>query len=329
MITRFAAARRCRTFLPRLVAISLALTTFAANAEAADRVILLSWDGIRRDVLQELLHWQDLGETPVACPAAKRPATMPVACNGHLTCLPNICQMQIIDSNVVEGKPLTKPQHAQMLSGYGVVEVGEITNSGKKGLPQGYSIYERIAAVRPEVVTVHIGGNKFIGRAVIRFAKKFGQLQYAFKRGGRDGYTGTGTTERITRFALPVIGNDPFFLFMHYKAADVLAHRSSDNSKQYREAIIANDQQLGAIQQILADHGLNDTVIFITTDHGFDGIFHVNPATQSVVETWVATSDHSFQFNIASVLDVTPTILDTFGIDFTQFSPPYRGDSLR
>lgn len=103
-----------RTYLRRALLLTIALTVCAPAEQVAagDRVVLISRDGIRRDTLRELLQWQELGETPQACPNARHEIVMPTECNGYLTCLPNLCNFEIIDSAVIEGKPLTRPQHA-------------------------------------------------------------------------------------------------------------------------------------------------------------------------------------------------------------------------
>jgi len=319
-------ARAC---IGHALVFALALILLSPQAAtAADRVVLISWDGIRRDVLQELLQWQEIGETPEACPSARHDPEMPTECNGYLTCLPNLCNFQIIDSAVTEGKPLTRPQHAQMLSGYGPLETGEITNAGTRGLPPGYTVYERIAASRPEVFTVHIAGRKFVGMGIIRWAVKSGALKLDMRRGGRDNYTGINTTKRVIE-ALDTIADSPFFLFIHYKAADVLGHKIGDGSNQYREAILQNDKQLGAVLQLLINRDLLPTTeVYVTTDHGFHGIFHVNAEDPAITQTWFASLRHDLGLVHDSVLDVTPTVLTTLGIPLDNVSPPYRGASL-
>jgi hypothetical protein len=253
---------------------------------------------------------------------------MPTECNGYLTCLPNICNFQIIDSNVVEGKPLTRPQHAQMLSGYGPAETGAITNAGVNSLPPGFTVYEHIHAARPEIFTVHIAGRKYVGQGIIRWAVDSGALDLDLRRGGRDNYTGDNTTEKAVT-ALDAIGEQPFFMFLHYKAADVLGHRSGDGGNQYREAIVQNDRQLGVVLYLLAARELLPTTeVFVTTDHGFHGIFHVNANDPLVTRTWFASLRHNLDESSGSILDVTPTMLKTLGIPLAAADPPYRGRAL-
>jgi len=314
-----------------LLVLSAALSLLAlgpSTTYGGDRVVLVSWDGVRRDVLKELLEWQPVDETPNVCPYARHAPVMPTECNGYLTCLPTLCNFQIIDSLVVEGKPLTRPQHAQLLSGYGPSETGDITNAGRRSLPMGMSIYERIFAERPEIFTVHIAGRKYVGRGVIRWARASGALKLDMKRGGRDRYSGRNTTERAVD-ALDVVGTSPFFMFVHFKATDVLGHRVGDGRKQYREAIIQNDVQLGALLQALMDRGLMPTTeVYVTTDHGFHGIFHVNGEDPLIADTWFASLRHNLAASISNMLDVTPTILRQLDVPLESADPPYRGRSL-
>jgi hypothetical protein len=303
----------------------------AASAHAADRVLLVSWDGVRRDVLHELLEWQPIDAAPEVCPHANRAGEIPTPCGQWLTCLPNLCRFQIIDSSDVEGKPLTKPQHAQMLTGYGPQETGDIANSGIVPVPPGMTIYERLAASRPDVVTAHPAGLKYIGRSVVGNALESGALTLMLRRGSYDHprFTGANTTERAVEGFDYLYGSPSFFFFIHYKTADVVGHSSGDRSRAYREAIIANDDQLGRLLDQLSERAMLDgTRVYVTTDHGFDGIFHVNLDNVTVAQTWFASHDFDLAPAPATLLDVTPTILDAFGVDLALFTPPYRGHSL-
>ena len=66
---------RLRTFL----AAALLVAASYQPSVATDRIMLISWDGIRRDVLTELLQWQDESATPVACPNKRHAPFMPVS----------------------------------------------------------------------------------------------------------------------------------------------------------------------------------------------------------------------------------------------------------
>lgn len=325
-------SRRLRT--SRLIAALaplLALTLAAPSAATAlDKVMLVSWDGVERSVMYELLHWQPASETPVACPAKRFAATTPVLCGQHWSCLPNLCQFQIIDSWDSEGKPLTRPQHAQMLSGYSPRTTGIFRNSGSSKMPPGYTLYERIKAlVGPDVRTVHVAGRKYVSRGVMRWAAHNGSVDYHERRGGPDRRTGWRTTARVQPLIQEIAG-DRFFVFIHYKEADITAHIVGDASPAYKEAIMLVDRQLGQLLSGLDLAGvLEQTAVLVTTDHGFNGRFHSSREHMSIIETWIAALNVELRTDVpAKLLDLTPTILSLYGVEHPEVDPPLEGESL-
>jgi hypothetical protein len=318
-----------RRFLAGVVALSaVGVASTAPAAGATDKFLLVSWDGINRRILNELLDWQPLSEPPRACPSKRRPAEMPSACGDRLTCLPTLCRFQLIDSWDSEGKPLTRPQHAQMLSGYSPQTNGIFRNNGSSRMPIGYTVYERIKAVRPDVKTLHVAGRKYVSRGVVKGADRVGALDYYARRGGPDERTGVNTTLRIAPM-LEEVAAGPFLAFVHYKEADVTGHESGAETQTYREAIIALDHELQSLLDTLESVGaLADTKVLVTTDHGFLGQFHVSRDLANT-ETWIATQNLPLRTDVpAKLLDVTPTILAVFGVDTTSMDPPLEGSSL-
>jgi hypothetical protein len=313
-----------------LAALPLALVAaLATSVSAADRMLIVSWDGVARRVVRELVDWQPGSESPRACPSQRFPATMPERCGENWTCLPNLCRFQILDSWSSDGKPLTKPQHAQMLSGYGAATTGVARNNGSASMPEGYTIYERLKAARGAgIKTIHIAGRKYVSMGVVGQARKNGAIDVNARRGGPDLRTGANTTQR----ALPLIAQyagGPFFFFLHYKEPDVTAHLSSVDSLVYREAVILVDKQLGIVLDALDKAGaMPGTAVLVTTDHGFTGRFHVS-REKTNVETWIAALNIDLRTDRAvKLLDVTPTVLDYFGVPADQLDPPLEGSSL-
>ena len=202
-----------RLFSFVILASSIVAGSASIAPAATDRVLLVSWDGVGRDVIEELLQWQPLGDEPIACPAKRWAATMPVQCGEVLTCLPSLCRFQLVSSWDSEGKPLTRPQHAQMLSGYGPGTTGVERNAGSSSLPPGYTLYEHLAEYfGPGHQNGHIAGRKYVSRGIVRWADQSEALDVNLRRGGPDGRTGTNTTKR----ALPVIADfasEPFSAF--------------------------------------------------------------------------------------------------------------------
>jgi hypothetical protein len=238
----------------RVAAAALALAAVgvaaSAGAGATDKMLMVSWDGINRRVLHELLDWQPLTEAPRPCPAKRRAAEMPSACGNRLTCLPTLCRFQIIDSWDSAGKPLTRPQHAQMLSGYSPETNGVYRNNANTRMPPGYTVYERLKAARPDVKTLHVAGRKYVSRGVVKYANRNGALDYYARRGGPDERTGVNTTLRIAPMLEEIAGGS-FFAFVHYKEADVTGHESGEATEVYREAIISLDHELQSLLDTL------------------------------------------------------------------------------
>ncbi|MCR4401500.1 MAG: alkaline phosphatase family protein [Firmicutes bacterium] len=82
--------------------------------------ILISWDGVQREHLRELL---DAGQLP------------------NLEAL--IAEGAIVEIDVTH-KTDTKAGHAQMLTGYGPEVTGVFSNSVYRPIPKGYTIFERL-----------------------------------------------------------------------------------------------------------------------------------------------------------------------------------------
>lgn len=313
-----------------IVGACLGLIVFSGgSAPAADKLMLVSWDGAARSVVRELLYRQPADDAPQPCPAQRFAAVMPQRCGEYWSCLPNLCRFQILDSWDSEGKPLTKPQHAQMLTGYSPRTTGVFRNNGAAGVPAGYTIYERLKAARgAELKTVHIAGRKYVGMGVTGKAERSGAIDTNARRGGPDSRTGVNTTARL----LPLIGEyaaGPFFIFVHYKEADVTAHLNGAGSRAYREALIAIDRELGVLLAVLDAHGaMPETSVIVTTDHGFSGRFHVSRESSNV-ETFIAALNLDLRTDVpAKLLDVAPTVLDYFGVGLDALDPPLEGRSL-
>jgi hypothetical protein len=55
----------------------------------------------------------------------------------------------------------------------------------------------------------------------------------------------------------------------------------------------------------------------------------VNASDPAITQTWFASLRHNLDDSSeATILDVTPTVLETFGIPLSAVVPPYRGRAL-
>ena len=136
-----------------------------------------------------------------------------------------------------------------------------------------------------------------------------------------DEKVGTTALEKLDKYK-----DKPFFFFVHFAQVDHKGHASGENSEQYNGALISNDAWTGKIIQKLKDLGLYDkTAVYVTADHGFDEDAKGHKKAPYV---FLATNDKGVCRN-GDRADITPTLLDRFGLDLSKFSPPLAGHSLR
>ena len=116
-----------------------------------------------------------------------------------------------------------------------------------------------------------------------------------------------------------------FFFFVHFADVDAAGHKNGENSKEYNDALISSDIWTGKIIDKLRELGLYDkTLIYITADNGFDegGKNHTNAPY-----VFCATNDRNVSQN-GRRQDITPTILDRFGVDLSKIEPKLDGFPL-
>jgi arylsulfatase A-like enzyme len=117
----------------------------------------------------------------------------------------------------------------------------------------------------------------------------------------------------------------PLFFFVHFAEVDAKGHKFGENSKEYNDALISDDQWTGKIIEKLKELGLYDkTLVYVTADHGFN-----EGATGHGYAPYVtlATNDPKVKRD-GMRQDITPTILARFGLDLSKFSPALDGELL-
>jgi hypothetical protein len=117
----------------------------------------------------------------------------------------------------------------------------------------------------------------------------------------------------------------PFFFFVHFASVDSNGHLHGENSEQYNEALISNDQWTGRIMDRLERLGLaGKTLIYVTADHGFD---ENRQGHRFAPYVFLATNDAKV-WRDGRRQDVAPTILEAFGLNVALLEPPLNGISL-
>jgi phosphoglycerol transferase MdoB-like AlkP superfamily enzyme len=116
-----------------------------------------------------------------------------------------------------------------------------------------------------------------------------------------------------------------FFFFVHFAEIDHKGHRFGEDSKKQRGAYRSADKWTGKIMDKLKELGLyDDTLIYVTSDHGF---MKVGRRHWDAPYVFLATNDPGV-IRRGDRVDVTPTILDRYGLDLSTFHPPFDGHSL-
>lgn len=136
----------------------------------------------------------------------------------------------------------------------------------------------------------------------------------------RDDVVGARALEMLERYK-----NQRFFFFVHFAEVDHQGHQYGENSKEYNDALISADRWLGRIAQKLKALNLYDkTLIYVTSDHGFDKGLKTHADAPYV---FLATNDKGI-VRRGTRADIAPTILERFGIDLKRVTPPIDGRSL-
>jgi len=297
-------------------------------------IILISWDGLDRSVVEELLNNNRL---PNLAALIKEGSFKEIEIKGHPTC--------------------TKPGHAEMLTGLSDETTGVLSNRDYKPIPEGYTIFERVQKhlggkdkIHTFMVTgklAHVGGRgaEEIKSQINKMKNKKNQ-----KKARRQAYSSTvlnqGEPFFLTKKSLDVFDGaqreasevgplclkyleqfkEPRFLaFLHFSDPDHKGHKHGMGSEEYRQAAIDCDKWLGEIVKWLKEQNLREqTLIYVTTDHGFD----MDASSHSdAPHSWLATNDKSVTHG-GFLADIPATILWRFGIDCENLDPKLIGKPL-
>ena len=331
--------RPIRLLIVMAILLALAVLSLAApsRGERPYNVILIGWDGAQRNHVKEALGRGEL------------PSLKKLTDEGDLVA---IDVLRVTD---------TKSGWAQILTGYEPEVTGVYSNGRYQPIPKGLTVFERLEEHfgADNFVTVAVIGKKgnidsdpparmeIKPRMVERFqerAKKSGGR--IIEENGVKYYVDPGKPYYNTFSSLDVFVNGlvedkivgpkaleyleqykdkPFFFFVHFAEVDHQGHAFGENSKEYNDALISADHWTGEIVKKLKELGLYDqTLIYVTADHGFDeGMTSHSDAPY----VFLGTNDPKVMRR-GTRADITPTILDRFGVDLAKLTPPLDGHSL-
>ncbi len=142
------------------------------------------------------------------------------------------------------------------------------------------------------------------------------------------------TATKVAEFILDNKDNN-FYVRTHFTEPDWAGHPNTETSPQYIQALVECDEALGIIIDAVKDAGIyDDTVILVSTDHGFKGIQHGPPTypfgISDITETWFISNDQEVTNELGWGLqnDISPTCLGLAGIDSSSFQPLYNVTSM-
>ena len=338
--------RKLRSVFVVLFLIGL-VAAAAAGSDRGERprnVILIGWDGAQRNHVKEALGRGEL------------PNLKKLTDEGNLVA---IDVLRVTD---------TKAGWSQILTGYEPEVTGVYSNGRYQPIPKGLTIFERLEAFfgADKIATVavigkteHVGADppkkdplkqaknppaktkrvvkgdnkltkdgKIVEENGVKYLVVPGKPYYITKDNMDLFVNGLGENDNVGAKALECLekySGGPFFFFIHFADVDHLGHKSGENSKEYNDALISCDAWLGKIVKFLKDKGLYDqTLIYVTADHGFDeGMTSHSDAPY----VFLGTNDPKVARR-GTRADITPTILDRFGVDLAKLTPSLGGHSL-
>lgn len=115
-----------------------------------------------------------------------------------------------------------------------------------------------------------------------------------------------------------------FFGFIHFQDPDERGHVYGENSKEYLDGIRENDAFLQRLIEFLKSRKLDNTLVFVVSDHGMDSNSNENFRAHT---TFLASNIKNLSPK-GDRMDIAPTIYDLYGFDPDSFDPRLNGRSL-
>jgi predicted AlkP superfamily pyrophosphatase or phosphodiesterase len=170
------------------------------------------------------------------------------------------------------------------------------------------------------VRTVEEGGVKYVvfdGMPYYTMHKNVDEWHYGLTL---DEKVGDKALEMLDKYA-----KKPFFFFVHFAEVDHNGHRFGEPSKEYNDALISGDRQLGRLRDKLERLGVYDkTLIYVTADHGFN----IGASGHRYAPyVFLATNDKKVMRS-GTRTDIAPTVLDRMGVDLSKIEPRLDGETL-
>ncbi|MCS7180026.1 MAG: alkaline phosphatase family protein [bacterium] len=329
--------KRIRNFF-NIFLIVLFFIKFSIAFEKPISIILFGWDGVQREHLKELLEKNEL---------------------------PNLQKLIIegsfVEIDITTGATDTKAGWTQILTGYNPEKTGVFSNSNYQPIPEGYSVFSRLEEFfgKNNIFTASIIGKKGnvdndppkkILYEEFTLKKRFKKMPKEAKIVEENGkkyviipgkpwfyeskkmdlfINGLGENENVYKKTIEEIDKhwkERFFFFVHFAEPDQKGHSFGENSKEYEDAIKSCDFYLGEIIKKLKELDIyQNTLIYITSDHGFD---EGEKTHKNAPNVFLISNDKNISKKKGDRKDIAPTILKKFGMDLKGIKPELDGNPL-
>ena len=334
--------RRPLPALAALIIVSACVPAFGFNSWTPPdqrNVLLFSWDGAQREHLLECLRRNELPNLAAV-----------------------IKEGRMVNLEITSHGTSTKPGHVQMLTGYDPDVTGTPSNVEYRTIPEGLSIFERLQTAfgKERIATVMVtGGSYHLGSGRPSKPEEIAQAKEALAAMGsqvdpvereRLNFVITnvhgepyfhvagkidfwdGDVRRDAEVNGPILidalekhGKGRFFAFCHFRDPDHAGHAHGENSREYNDALIECDRWLGVAVRKLKALGVYDrTMVFATTDHGFDEGLNSH---RDAPRVYLAGNVKSLRRD-GDQRDIAPTLLTEMGVGISRLRPKYAGAVL-
>lgn len=203
----------------------------------------------------------------------------------------------------------TGPANSAIATGLGYAGMANWSNADPHPIPDGLTLWEWFKGRGYASGIVSSKDTKFWPLPPLRNARP--EIDYWM--------VGEQPQSWVTDNALRFIrthARSHFFLWVHYKEPDTLGHQKGENSAEYSQSLVIDDQELGRLIGELRDQAIEgDTLLVLTTDHGFnEGGFQHDTCTADTKNLFLATSRNGTGLFgcIRSQTDIAPCIWRLF-----------------
>jgi hypothetical protein len=328
---------------------AVALGADVPPAEQPQNIILMGWDGCHRDHVKALLKEGNLPNTKnliaegalidldVTSGATDTKAGWTQILTGYrpeATGVYSNGRFHDVPAGLSVFERLKAHFGADKFAAVAVIgkrgHCGEINPPFKKPLDEAMGAGEKKAG--PIDPGAKAGGKIPQGQVVEENGKKFlvfgGSPYYTMHKACDEWHFGLTEDSKVGDKALEMLDKykaKPFFFFVHLAEVDHSGHKFGEPSKEYNDAIISGDTQLGRLVEKLKALGLYEkTKIYVVADHGFN----VGGKGHSYAPfVFMATNDKKVMRD-GTRADITPTVLDRFGLDLAKFELKLDGEPL-